>query len=168
MRVQSNGDHTGIGRETVSPNALAAATTADLLRLDGPGTIRKLRFTFAEPSLTQLQSLTLELTWDEFGVVDGELRVAGTGTEDYFNAGWYFSAGVFDSPFAGLNFKESDATAGSGRISAYRWHILTDEINFSNSFDLRMEYGANRPELADRYASVAYHYLTNRSQAFRE
>ncbi|MBI2058333.1 MAG: DUF2961 domain-containing protein [Nitrospirae bacterium] len=100
------------------------------------------------------------LEGDEFGTIDGELRIPGTGTEDYFNAGFYYLKGLFDSPFAGLNHKQTTEDGRSGAISTYRWHVLSDEINFSRSFDLNIEYGANRPDLADRYASVAYYYLS--------
>jgi hypothetical protein len=92
------------------------------------------------------------LEGDEFLVVDGELRGQGTGTEDYFNAGWYFESGTFDAPFHGLVVKD----VAKGRIAAYRWH-LPDPIAFSRSLRVELEHGHANREVAD-YATVAYWY----------
>lgn len=97
------------------------------------------------------------LEGDEIGIIDGELKIHGTGTEDYFNAGFYFLDGEYNYAFSGMNYKWSDDY--SGKVSAYRWHVLTDEINFNESFELNFEYGADVPQIADRYASVGYYYL---------
>lgn len=99
------------------------------------------------------------LEGDEFGVVDGELSIPGTGTEDYFNGGFYFLEGPYDSPFGGINYKGTGPDGSTGKVSVYRWHVLADEINFRESFSLEFEYGADRPSVANRYASVAYYYL---------
>ena len=47
----------------------------------------------------------------------------------------------------------------AGVVSCCRWHVLSDAIDFSTSFDLRFQYGDNRPGLVERYATVAYYYL---------
>jgi len=94
------------------------------------------------------------LEGDEFFYVDGEFRGQGTGTEDYFNGGWYFQHGEFEAPFHGVVVKD-DAL---GRIAAYRWHVL-DPIAFEDSIRIELEHGHDNVEVAD-YATVAYWYQT--------
>ncbi|HTU59263.1 MAG TPA: DUF2961 domain-containing protein, partial [Polyangiales bacterium] len=97
------------------------------------------------------------LEGDERIVVDDIESVLGTGTEDYFDAGYYWLSGRFDSPFATLVALSEDDEHGS--VTAARWHVLTNSIEFRESFDFSFEYGADLPKTAERYASVAYYYL---------
>jgi hypothetical protein len=92
------------------------------------------------------------LEGDEIFTVDGEFRGQGTGTEDYFNGGWYFDQGEFAAPFHGLVVKD-DAL---GRIAAYRWHIA-DPIPFHDSIRVEIEHGHGNEVIAD-YATMAYWY----------
>ncbi len=92
------------------------------------------------------------LEGDEAYVVDGEFRGQGTGTEDYFNSGWYFDRGTFAAPYHGLVMKDESR----GRIAAYRWHI-PDPIDFAESLRVELEHGHANEEVAD-YATVAYWY----------
>ena len=92
------------------------------------------------------------LEGDEVFHVDGAFRGQGTGTEDYFNSGWYFDRGPFAGPFHGLIEKDDSL----GRIVAYRWHI-PDPIPFHDSVRVEIEHGTENSEVAD-YATVAYWY----------
>jgi hypothetical protein len=94
------------------------------------------------------------LEGDEMIYVDGERKasIRGTGTEDYFNSGWYFNAGEFAAPYHGLILKDDSL----GRIAAYRFHIL-DAIPFSRSIKVLIEHGDRNSEIAD-YSSTAYWY----------
>jgi hypothetical protein len=92
------------------------------------------------------------LEGDELFYVDGEFRGQGTGTEDYFNSGWYFQHGEFEAPFHGVAVKDEQR----GRIAAYRWHLL-DPIAFRDSIRIELEHGHANAEVAD-YATVAYWY----------
>ncbi|HOX29138.1 MAG TPA: DUF2961 domain-containing protein, partial [bacterium] len=68
------------------------------------------------------------LEGDEMIYVDGEQHppaIHGTGTEDYFNSGWYFNKGEFSAPYHGLTIKDHITP----RVSAYRFHI-PDPIPF--------------------------------------
>ncbi|MEJ2204071.1 MAG: DUF2961 domain-containing protein [Gemmatimonadota bacterium] len=94
------------------------------------------------------------LEGDERFVVDGVFRGQGTGTEDYFNAGWYFDQGPFAAPFHGLVVKDDQR----GRIAAYRWHV-PDPVPFHDSIRVELEHGHGNHEIAD-YATVAYWYQT--------
>jgi len=94
------------------------------------------------------------LEGDEIWTVDGEKRGQGTGTEDYFNSGWYFDEGTYAGPYHGLIVKDDSL----GRIAAYRWHI-PDPVPFRDSLRLAIEHGTENQEVAD-YATMAYWYQT--------
>ena len=110
--------------------------------------------------LEGLPGIGLEfLEGDEIVEVDGEAVILGTGTEDYFNGGWYFLDGVYDYAFSGVAHWFPGGGDEAGSVSIYRWHLLTDEINFTESIDFDFEYGANKTDTVGRYSSVAFHYL---------
>jgi hypothetical protein len=94
------------------------------------------------------------LEGDELVYVDGEKTpsIAGTGTEDYFNGGWYFNKGEFAAPYHGLILKDDSLQ----RIAAYRFHIQ-DAIPFTTSLHFTIEHGDRNVEIAD-YSSTAYWY----------
>jgi hypothetical protein len=92
------------------------------------------------------------LEGDEIIHIDGEFRGQGTGTEDYFNGGWYFDQGEFAGPYHGLVVKDD----ARGRIATYRWHI-PDPIPFHDSLRFEIEHGHANTEVID-LATVAYWY----------
>jgi hypothetical protein len=94
------------------------------------------------------------LEGDEKVFVDGEKKpsIHGTGTEDYFSSGWYFSKGEYAGPYNGLILKDDSL----GRISAYRFHIM-DPIPFKKSINFTIEHGYNNKDIAD-YSSTVYWY----------
>jgi hypothetical protein len=94
------------------------------------------------------------LEGDELVYVDGEKTpsLGGTGTEDYFNGGWYFNKGEFAAPFHGLILKDDTLN----RIAAYRFHVQ-DAISFTSSLLFSIEHGDRNSEIAD-YSSTAYWY----------
>jgi hypothetical protein len=79
-------------------------------------------------------------------------QIAGTGTEDYFCGGWYFSSGPYSAPYAGCVIKDE----ANSRISAYRWNI-EDAIPFHENIRVTIEHGSGDDTVAD-YSSVAYFY----------
>lgn len=95
------------------------------------------------------------LEGDEQIYVDGAEQpcIHGTGTEDYFNGGWYFNHGLFALPYHGLTVKEEKP----GRIVAYRLH-LPDLIPFRNDIRVQIEHGPANNVAGCDYASVAYWY----------
>jgi len=92
------------------------------------------------------------LEGDEIFHVDGTFRGQGTGTEDYFNGGWYFDQGPFAAAYHGVVVKDDEL----GRIAAYRWHV-PDPIPFHDSIRVEIEHGHANEEVAD-YATMAYWY----------
>jgi len=103
------------------------------------------------------------LEGDERVFVDGETSpsIIGTGTEDYFSSGWYFDTGPYSSLYHGLTIKDSL----TGRVSAYRWHIL-DPIPFSHSLRFTIEHGGTNDAPNTDYSSVAFWYQTHPHRAF--
>lgn len=98
------------------------------------------------------------LEGDDRTTVDGVVS-KGTGTEDVFDGGWYFIDGRYDRPFTALIAKSSDDSTKEGAVTMLRWNVLANAIPFRDSFRLDFEYGANRPETAISYATVAFYYL---------
>jgi hypothetical protein len=88
--------------------------------------------------------------------VDGEETpsIPGTGNEDYFNSGFYFSKGPYSAPHWGCTVR-SYATS---RCAAYRFHVA-DPIPFRRSIVVDMDHGYTNQVQTD-YSSVAYWYQT--------
>lgn len=95
------------------------------------------------------------LEGDELISVDGRSHTDfnGTGTEDYFNSGWYFREGPVSQPLHGCLVKD-DAMS---RISVYRFH-LTDRIPFENRFVFDIEHGGVNDAPGASYSSLAHWY----------
>lgn len=82
----------------------------------------------------------------------------GTGTEDFFESGWYFRDGTtFSSPMSadpqhenGTNDCQYDCTSAS-RL------LVPDAVPFTNGFSASIEHGPNNDEAAN-YSSTAYWY----------
>ncbi|HET6202473.1 MAG TPA: glycoside hydrolase family 172 protein [Planctomycetota bacterium] len=94
------------------------------------------------------------LEGDEEVWADGEKAFNGTGTEDYFNSGWYFNRGPVQQPFHGCTVKEENR----GEIGVYRFHV-PDAIPFEKSFRMTIEHGGRNDYPGAGYAAVAYAYL---------
>lgn len=93
--------------------------------------------------------------WERISV-DGEQSpsVTGTGTEDYFNSGFYFSKGTFSAPYWGCTVRDYL----NSRCAAYRFHI-PDPIPFHKSITVDIDHGYTN-QVAGDYSSVAYWYQT--------
>jgi hypothetical protein len=99
------------------------------------------------------------LEGDEMLYVDGESMpsIHGTGTEDYFNCGWYFyDQDSLSLPYHGLSLLQHDSLGLCG-VSAHRFHI-PDPIPFNSSLKVTFEHGPVN-DLNANYFSVAYYYL---------
>ncbi len=102
------------------------------------------------------------LEGDEMVYVDDEEKpsVHGTGTEDYFNSGWYFRNGTYAGPWHGLLVKNDSL----GRIAAYRFQI-SDAIPFRKSLRFTLEHGHANTEICD-YSSTAFWYQKESHKSF--
>jgi len=86
--------------------------------------------------------------------IDGELVQHGTGTEEYFAAGAYFSNAPYSGMYEGVHVRDYL----TGRTGLYRFHI-SDPIPFRESFKMIWRHGPLDSIKSD-YASIAYWYQT--------
>ncbi|MGW6276760.1 DUF2961 domain-containing protein [Kribbella sp. NPDC055071] len=103
------------------------------------------------------------LEGDERAYVDSERTPAihGTGTEDYYESGWYFNAGTYSTPFHGNSAHEVRAGFCTNECDgAWRLHI-TDSIAFQNQLDIGIEHGQQDDHPAV-YGSTAFLYLAGK------
>ncbi len=70
-----------------------------------------------------------------------------TGTEDYFNGGWFFIDGPFSLPFAGCT---------EIHTSLYRFHYM-DAIDYKSSFELLLQHGTKN-DFKAWYRTISYFY----------
>jgi hypothetical protein len=94
---------------------------------------------------------------DDSTVVDGQLSMHGTGSEDYFNGGWYAMMDRWDGPFSLPLSGALDYTLPLSRTGGYRLFI-SDKIPFAKSIYHSIEHGPERNQAPATYTSVAYYY----------
>ncbi|MFI6940588.1 glycoside hydrolase family 172 protein [Streptomyces sp. NPDC050418] len=101
------------------------------------------------------------LEGDERVHVDGSRspQIHGTGSEDFYQAGWYFNRETFSAPWHGNPTHLGGGTGcGTGKdcTGAFRL-MLHDAVPFSSSIDYGIEHGPTNDVAAD-YSSTAYWY----------
>lgn len=94
---------------------------------------------------------------DDVAVIDGELAIPGTGSEDSFNGGWYDVPGRWEArasyPLSGcLDYKKH-----LGRTGGYRW-MITDAYSYRKSIDYTIEHGPAGNLVPTDYTSVTFFY----------
>jgi hypothetical protein len=93
--------------------------------------------------------------------IDGETVIRGTGSEDFFNGGWYDVPGRWEDrvslPLSGsLDFKRHLARTGGYRF------FINDTYPFRKSIKQTIEHGPVGNKFPTDYASVAFFYAENR------
>ncbi len=102
--------------------------------------------------------LPLWLEGDDRFTIDGQLTIHGTGSEDYFNCGWYAVEGRLNGP-GGMpqhGFPVYRLAGKKNQAVAYRWHV-TDPVHYESSLTAEMEHGPDNRQAAD-YRSGAFFY----------
>ncbi len=94
---------------------------------------------------------------DDETTIDGELVIHGTGSEDFFNGGWYDVPGRWEDrvslPLSGsLDFKRH-----LGRTGGYRF-LLTDAYAFRESLVQTIEHGPVGNKFPSDYTAVTFLY----------
>lgn len=104
------------------------------------------------------------LEGDERITVDGSGTPAfyGTGTEDFFNGGFYFIQGPYSQPMSGNTMHLVTATADE--TSAYRF-FLQDAIPFRRSLTFTIQHGPFDNTTGTSAAWLAYYYERPATQA---
>ncbi|MDN3656796.1 DUF2961 domain-containing protein [Ferruginibacter paludis] len=102
---------------------------------------------------------------DDSTVVDGELRYHGTGSEDFFNGGWYALLDRWDDatslPLSGA----LDYSIPLARTGGYRFFI-NDKISFAKSLQHSIEHGPEGNQWPADYTSVSYYYCDRTNPQF--
>lgn len=80
--------------------------------------------------------------------------IHGTGTEDFFNGGWYFEYGPFTLPLHG---NPAHVPGAIDRTCAYRF-FLADAVAFEEGLRAGIEHGPVGDDVPAVYSSVAYWY----------
>lgn len=101
--------------------------------------------------------VTLFFEGDDITHIDGKLRIHGTGSEDYYNGGWYNIAGRWDRAYSLAVHGSLDFNSENYRTGGYRFFLL-DKMSFENSIYHAIEHGPEGNEFPVDYASVAYFY----------
>jgi hypothetical protein len=94
---------------------------------------------------------------DDQVVIDGELAIPGTGSEDSFNVGWYDVPGRWDGrasfPLSGcLDYKKHLARTGGYRL------MITDSYSYKKSIDFTIEHGPAGNLVPTDNVSVTFFY----------
>jgi hypothetical protein len=95
---------------------------------------------------------------DDEATLDGELTVHGTGSEDFFNGGWYDVAGRWyervSMPLSGaLIYDKPSARTGGYRI------LMADAYSFRKSLKFTIEHGPEGNLVPANYTAVSFLYL---------
>ena len=98
---------------------------------------------------------------DDQTTIDGELVIHGTGSEDFYNGGWYDVAGRWDAkrsfPLSGcIGYKKH-----LGRTGGYRF-LLGDAYSYRKSILQTIEHAPTGNELLNDYCAVTYLYSQDR------
>jgi hypothetical protein len=94
---------------------------------------------------------------DDVTTVDGEMRLHGTGSEDYFNGGWY---AILDRWDRGMSLPLHGALEYSlplSRTGGYRFYTA-DKVPFEEGLRQTIEHGPEGNRIRVDYTSVAFHY----------
>lgn len=88
--------------------------------------------------------------------VDGEQKpsILGTGSEDFYNGGWYWDRGTFALPLHGLGIKQEWTT---NRTTPWRLQV-PDAVPFERGLVARIEHGSRNEVLDGYYSSVTFWY----------
>ncbi|WP_218013587.1 DUF2961 domain-containing protein [Georgenia sp. 311] len=99
------------------------------------------------------------LEGDERVFVDGSRspQLHGTGSEDFYNGGWYFNRNEFSAPFNGAPAMQTGILECPNQCDAAYRLMITEAVSFGSSIRFGIEPGpvANEPA---RYSSTAFWY----------
>lgn len=100
--------------------------------------------------------MTLFFEGDDSTAVDGEFRMHGTGSEDYFNGGWYALMNRWDGKMSLPLHGALTYSLPLARTGGYRL-FLSDKIPFAKSFYQSIEHGPTDNIPVD-YTSLGLYY----------
>ncbi|WP_231458802.1 MULTISPECIES: glycoside hydrolase family 172 protein [unclassified Pedobacter] len=112
-------------------------------------------------TILQAQGLTPGMTLffegDDYTAIDGKMSMHGTGSEDYFNGGWYALLDRWDRKMSLPIHGSLDYSLPFSRTGGYRL-FLTDKMPFNQSILHTIEHGPEQNNKPGVYTSVAFYY----------
>lgn len=101
--------------------------------------------------------MTLFFEGDDVTTIDGEMTMHGTGSEDYYNGGWYAQLNRWDSGVSLPIHGSLDYALHMARTGGYRI-FLSDKVSFEKSLNVTIEHGPEGNKEESDYTSVAFYY----------
>lgn len=101
--------------------------------------------------------MTLFFEGDDVTQIDGKQRLHGTGSEDYYNGGWYALLDRWDRGISLPIHGSLDYSLPMGRTGAYRF-FMTDKMPFEKEINHVIEHGPEGNEFPVDYTSIAMYY----------
>jgi len=112
-------------------------------------------------TILQAQGLNPGMTYffegDDSTAVDGTMRMHGTGSEDYFNGGWYALSDRWDGKLSLPLHGCLDYSLPYGRTGAYRFY-MSDKISFEKNIFQSIEHGPSGNLVPVDYTSLGLYY----------
>lgn len=112
-------------------------------------------------SLLQAQGLKAGMTiffeGDDSTSIDGIFRLHGTGSEDYFNGGWYAMMDRWDDKMSLPLHGSLGYSLPYSRTGGYRLY-LSDKLSFEKSFFHSIEHGPVKNDFPVDYTSLGLYY----------
>lgn len=104
---------------------------------------------------------------DDSTIVDHKLRIHGTGSEDYFNGGWYALPNRWDKSFSLPIHGCLEYSLPFARTGGYRFY-MTDKLPYYEQFYHTIEHGPVGNRYPVDYTSVAFYYSDTPPQHIME
>jgi len=101
--------------------------------------------------------MTVFFEGDDSTSTDGITRIHGTGSEDYFNGGWYALLDRWDKKMSLPLHGALDYSLPFARTGGYRFY-LDDKLSFNNHIFHSIEHGPEGNKVPVDYASMALYY----------
>ncbi|MGC9354726.1 MAG: DUF2961 domain-containing protein [Mariniphaga sp.] len=112
-------------------------------------------------AIMQIQGLksgmTLFFEGDDIAVVDGDTTIHGTGSEDFFNGGWYAFLDRWDTKMSLPLHGSLDYSLAACRTGGYRFY-LTDKIPFKKNIKYVMENGPVDNNFPTENTTLGFYY----------
>jgi hypothetical protein len=94
---------------------------------------------------------------DDSVAIDGSFRIHGTGSEDYFNGGWYAMLDRWDGSMSLPLHGSLDYSVPFCRTAGYRFY-MSDKLSYEKSFFMSIEHGHTGNLFPVDYSSLALYY----------
>jgi hypothetical protein len=101
--------------------------------------------------------MTLFFEGDDTTYVDGKMRLHGTGSEDYYNGGWYALLDRWDRGVSLPIHGSLDYSLPMNRTGGYRF-FLSDKMSFEKEIYHGIEHGEVGNNFPVDYISIAFFY----------